>query len=150
MISKNFNYKLMFSFYVLQNVISMTDQLKLFAEYKEKLKAIAGEKKAAKILSEAFYVICVGTDDIANTYFTSPFRVVEYDIPSYVNLLISHASSFIKVYITMQPRSRENKLLLLVYTEQTQYKSTYDKKDTLFCWPYFIIFLCSIFIKTLL
>lgn len=75
----------------------MMDQLKLFAEYKEKLKAIAGEQKAAKIISEALYVICVGTDDVANTYFTTPFRVIDYDIPSYVNLLVSHASTFIKV-----------------------------------------------------
>ncbi|KAJ3688867.1 hypothetical protein LUZ61_018031 [Rhynchospora tenuis] len=81
---------------VIVNVIPMTDQLELFAEYKEKLKAIAGEQKAAKIISEALFVICVGTDDIANTYFTTPFRVIDYDIPSYVDLLISGAGSFMK------------------------------------------------------
>ncbi|KAJ3678590.1 hypothetical protein LUZ60_002393 [Juncus effusus] len=81
---------------VIVNVISMNDQLKLFGEYKEKLKQVAGEKKAAKIISEAFYLICVGTDDIANTYFGTPFRASEYDIPSYVDLLLSGATSFIQ------------------------------------------------------
>ncbi|KAF3335211.1 GDSL esterase/lipase EXL3-like protein [Carex littledalei] len=89
---------------VIVNVIPMMDQLKLFAEYKEKLKAIAGEQKAAKILSEALYVICVGTDDVANTYFTTPFRVIDYDIPSYVNLLVSHAGTFIKQLHAMGAR----------------------------------------------
>lgn len=80
-----------------QSVFSMTDELKLFAEYKEKLYAIAGEERGAEIVSEALYVVCAGTDDIANTYFTTPFRRPHYDIPSYVNLLIGGASDFIKV-----------------------------------------------------
>ncbi|CAL9164900.1 GDSL esterase/lipase EXL3-like [Musa acuminata AAA Group] len=78
------------------SVFSMTDELKLFAEYKEKLSAIAGEERGAEIVSEALYVVCAGTDDIANTYFTTPFRRPHYDIPSYVNLLIGGASDFIK------------------------------------------------------
>lgn len=80
-----------------QNVLSMTEELKLFGEYKERLKAIAGEERARSIVSNSLYVVCSGTDDIANTYFTTPFRVIQYDIPSYVDLLIRGASSFLKV-----------------------------------------------------
>ncbi|RRT47086.1 hypothetical protein B296_00053975, partial [Ensete ventricosum] len=79
------------------SVFSMNDELKFFEEYKEKLYAIAGEERGAEIVSEAFYMVCAGTDDIANTYFTTPFRRAHYDIPSYVNLLIAGASDFIKV-----------------------------------------------------
>ncbi|XP_072957845.1 GDSL esterase/lipase EXL3-like [Typha angustifolia] len=81
---------------VIVNVISMRDQLQLFGEYKERLKAIAGEEKAASIISQSLFIVCAGTDDIANTYFTTPFRSKDYDIPSYVNLLISGATTFIK------------------------------------------------------
>ncbi|OAY66219.1 GDSL esterase/lipase EXL3 [Ananas comosus] len=68
---------------VLVNVISMTEQLQLFGEYKERLKAIAGEERAKYIVSESVYLVCTGTDDIANTYFTTPFRKTHFDIPSY-------------------------------------------------------------------
>ncbi|OAY65211.1 GDSL esterase/lipase EXL3 [Ananas comosus] len=41
---------------VLVNVISMTEQLQLFGEYKERLKAIAGEERARYIVSESVYL----------------------------------------------------------------------------------------------
>ncbi|XP_010920107.1 GDSL esterase/lipase EXL3 [Elaeis guineensis] len=83
------------------NVIPMTDELKLFGEYKERLKAIAGEERAASIVSNSLYIVCSGTDDIANTYYTTPFRILEYDIRSYVDLLIRGASSFLEELIHM-------------------------------------------------
>lgn len=75
----------------------MADQLKMFEEYRERMKAIAGEERTASILSSSLYVVCAGTDDIANTYFTTPFRKPHYDMPSYVNLLVTGASTFLKV-----------------------------------------------------
>ncbi|XP_072955825.1 GDSL esterase/lipase EXL3-like [Typha angustifolia] len=77
------------------SVISMNEQLELFKKYREQLRAIAGEKRAAQIVSRSLFVVCAGSDDIANTYFTTPFRRHEYDIPSYANLLLQSASSFI-------------------------------------------------------
>ena len=76
----------------------MDDQLNLFKEYKEKLKAIAGEERAAYIISESIYCIVTGTDDLANTYFTTPFRKAEYDLLSYINFVVQSASSFFQVY----------------------------------------------------
>ncbi|KAJ3678589.1 hypothetical protein LUZ60_002392 [Juncus effusus] len=87
------------------NVISMPGQLKLFGEYKERLKQIAGEENMDKIISKAFYLICVGTDDIANTYFGPTFRSVIYDIPSYVDSLLSNATSFIEQLQTTGARN---------------------------------------------
>ncbi|PKA56007.1 GDSL esterase/lipase EXL3 [Apostasia shenzhenica] len=78
------------------SVISMPDQLKMFAEYKEKLKGIAGEARAAGIISGSLFVVCAGSDDLANTYYTTPFRKPHYDVPSYVNLLVSSASDFLQ------------------------------------------------------
>ncbi|OAY63393.1 GDSL esterase/lipase EXL3 [Ananas comosus] len=42
------------------SVLSMPDQLELFKEYKEKLKSIAGEKRASEIVSQSLYVDLIG------------------------------------------------------------------------------------------
>ncbi|KAK1261581.1 GDSL esterase/lipase EXL3 [Acorus gramineus] len=77
-------------------VLSPWDQLEMFEEYKEKLKAVAGEERAAIIVSESIYVLCFGTNDLANTYFSTPFRSAEYDLPSYINFVLRWATSFLK------------------------------------------------------
>ncbi|KAH0456140.1 hypothetical protein IEQ34_014047 [Dendrobium chrysotoxum] len=89
---------------VITSAISMPDQLKLFAEYKEKLKEIAGEERANNIVAESLFVVCSGSDDLANTYFITPFRQAHYDVPSYVNLLIGYSSQFIQKLYQMGAR----------------------------------------------
>ncbi|KAF6163809.1 hypothetical protein GIB67_016149 [Kingdonia uniflora] len=78
------------------SVISLPDQLKYFKEYINKIKATAGEKKTAEILSESLYIVVAGSDDIANTYFSTPFRRLKYDIPAYTDLMLQGASSFVQ------------------------------------------------------
>ncbi|XP_074560797.1 GDSL esterase/lipase EXL3-like [Curcuma longa] len=80
---------------IILNVIPMKKQLDLFSEYRSRLYSIAGADRGAEIISQALFVICAGTDDLANTYYITPFRR-NYDVPSYVNLLISSASEFIR------------------------------------------------------
>ncbi|XP_020596309.1 GDSL esterase/lipase EXL3-like [Phalaenopsis equestris] len=89
---------------IYSSAISMPDQLKLFAEYKGKLKNIAGEERADDIIKESLYVVCSGSNDLANTYFITPFRQPHYDIPSYVNLLVSYSSQFIQNLYQMGAR----------------------------------------------
>ncbi|XP_020574433.1 GDSL esterase/lipase EXL3-like [Phalaenopsis equestris] len=89
---------------IITSSISMPDQLKLFAKYKEELKNIAGKERADYIIKESLYVVCSGSDDLANTYFITPFRSAHYDIPSYVNLLISYSSQFIQNLYQMGAR----------------------------------------------
>ncbi|KAJ6840043.1 uncharacterized protein M6B38_312395 [Iris pallida] len=78
----------------LVSAISMDDQLDHFKEYMEKLKAIAGEERAAFIIAESRYMVVTGSDDLANTYFTAQIRKEQYDLPSYINFLVRSASSF--------------------------------------------------------
>ncbi|XP_039115428.1 GDSL esterase/lipase At3g14820-like [Dioscorea cayenensis subsp. rotundata] len=80
----------------ISGVFSVEEQLKFFDEYKEKLRGVAGDEKADSIISEALYIVCTGTVDFALTYFSTPFRSKHYDIPSYVELLVSSASTFLK------------------------------------------------------
>ncbi|KAJ0969921.1 hypothetical protein J5N97_022798 [Dioscorea zingiberensis] len=87
----------------ISHVISMNDQLELYKEYQGKLRTIAGERRAENIISKGLHIVCVGSDDIANTYFLTPLRKTHYDIPSYANLVVSYASSFFEI-LRFQPK----------------------------------------------
>lgn len=73
---------------------SSTGQLKLFLEYKEKLKVLVGEEEMARVISEGVYFTVMGANDLANNYFTIPLRRHQYDLPSYVKFLVSSAVNF--------------------------------------------------------
>ncbi|KAL5995675.1 hypothetical protein ACLOJK_025743 [Asimina triloba] len=78
------------------SVLSMNDQLEMFKEYIEKLKAAAGEERAAIILSQSLYIVCAGNNDLLITYFDTHLRNFHYDIPSYIDFLVQRASEFIQ------------------------------------------------------
>nr|CAB3448471.1 unnamed protein product [Digitaria exilis] len=79
----------------LASVISLPDQLSMFHEYLGKVRAAAGEAKAAEILSQGVFAICAGSDDVANTYFTMRARS-DYDHASYARLLVQHSAGFME------------------------------------------------------
>ncbi|KAI5319769.1 PREDICTED: GDSL [Prunus dulcis] len=76
------------------SVLSLSDQLDLFKKYLSKVNAAVGEARTATILSKSIYIVCLGSDDIANTYYSTPLRRPQYDIPAYTDLMIKSASSF--------------------------------------------------------
>ncbi|CAL4925132.1 unnamed protein product [Urochloa decumbens] len=78
-----------------QSVLTMDNQLDLFKEYKSKLARIAGAARAGEIVRTSQYMVVTGTDDLANTYFTTPFRR-EYDLESYIAFVVRCASEFVK------------------------------------------------------
>lgn len=77
-------------------VYSFADQLTQFKEYIAKLKGLVGEEKTDYILANSVYLVVAGSDDLANTYFTIGIRRLQYDIPSYADLMVSSASQFIQ------------------------------------------------------
>nr|GEV66315.1 GDSL esterase/lipase EXL3-like [Tanacetum cinerariifolium] len=77
-------------------VLSFADQLTQFKEYIEKLKGLVGEEKTSFILANSLFLVVAGSDDLANTYFTIGIRRLQYDIPSYAELMVSSASKFIQ------------------------------------------------------
>lgn len=78
------------------SVLSLSDQLELFKKYIGKIRAAVGESRTSTILSKSIYVVCAGSDDLANTYYSTPFRRLNYDIPSYTDLMATSASSFLQ------------------------------------------------------
>ncbi|CAN6311016.1 unnamed protein product [Urochloa humidicola] len=79
----------------IMSVLTMDNQLDLFKEYKWKLARIAGAHRAGEIVETSQYMVVTGTDDLANTYFTTPFRR-EYDLESYIAFVVQCAVEFIK------------------------------------------------------
>jgi hypothetical protein len=77
--------------------LSSTDQLELFREYKERLRDLVGEEEMGRVISEGVFLTVMGANDIANNYFALPLRRHEYDLPSYVEFLVSSAVNFTKV-----------------------------------------------------
>ncbi|XP_050126155.1 GDSL esterase/lipase EXL3-like [Malus sylvestris] len=77
-------------------VASLSDQLKQFKEYIEKLKGIVGEEKTNFIIQNSLILVVAGSNDISNTYFLSGVRELEYDVPSYTDFMLKYASDFIK------------------------------------------------------
>ncbi|KAF1873844.1 hypothetical protein Lal_00029550 [Lupinus albus] len=80
----------------LASVMSLSDQLEMFKEYIIKIKEAFGGKITARIVSKSIYIVCIGSDDIANTYAQTPFRSTQYDIQSYTDLMASEASNFLQ------------------------------------------------------
>ncbi|WOL07325.1 GDSL esterase/lipase EXL3-like [Canna indica] len=79
------------------SVLSMADQMDLFKEYRERVRGVAGEERASSIFSDSLYVVCAGSDDLANNYFLLPHvRMKTYDFPAYANFLARSASSFVE------------------------------------------------------
>ncbi|KAL9461785.1 hypothetical protein AB3S75_004727 [Citrus x aurantiifolia] len=78
------------------SALSMSDQLDLFKKALETIKATAGEEATANILSKGLFMVVSGSDDIANTYLSTPFRRGQYDINSYTDLTASSALSFLQ------------------------------------------------------
>ncbi|XP_070670284.1 GDSL esterase/lipase EXL3-like isoform X2 [Malus domestica] len=77
-------------------VTPLFDQLRQFEEYIGKLKGIVGEERANFILANSLCFVVASSNDIANTYFVAGVRKLEYDVPSYTDLMLNQASDFFK------------------------------------------------------
>ncbi|XP_061998969.1 GDSL esterase/lipase At3g14820-like [Rosa rugosa] len=80
----------------LQSVLSLSDQLDLFKEYKSKINTAIGNERTATLLSESLFMLSIGTNDLAINYFSTPLRSAHYDIPAYTDLLLELASNFLQ------------------------------------------------------
>ncbi|KAK3007330.1 hypothetical protein RJ639_016746 [Escallonia herrerae] len=80
----------------LVSVLSLADQLKMFNEYIGKLKGLVGEEETSNILANSLFLLVSGNNDLANTYYTIGLRRLQYDLPSYADLMVASASNFIQ------------------------------------------------------
>ncbi|XP_044512034.1 GDSL esterase/lipase EXL1-like isoform X2 [Mangifera indica] len=79
-----------------ETAIPLADQLELFKEYTEKLKNLVGENETKTIFTNSLFVVVVGSNDIANIYYNSHIRQLQFSISAYTDFLASSASNFLK------------------------------------------------------
>ncbi|KAK4279175.1 hypothetical protein QN277_016923 [Acacia crassicarpa] len=78
------------------SVIPLWRQLEYYKDYQNKLRAHVGEIKANETISEALYVMSLGTNDFLENYYTMPGRSSQYTPGQYENFLAGVAENFIK------------------------------------------------------
>ncbi|KAL5988036.1 hypothetical protein ACLOJK_035799 [Asimina triloba] len=78
------------------NVIPLFKELDYFKEYQSRLRTCVGEQKAAYIISEALYIISIGTNDFLENYYLLPRRKSQYSEDQYQDFLAGIARNFVK------------------------------------------------------
>ncbi|XP_031283166.1 uncharacterized protein LOC116141834 [Pistacia vera] len=79
-----------------ETAIPLSDQLKLFKEYTQKLKNMVGEEETNTIFTNSLFIVVVGSNDIANVYYNAHIRQLQLSIGAYTDFMASSASSFLK------------------------------------------------------
>lgn len=82
-----------------QMAIPMLDQLQMFTNYIRRLHVLVGRAETNHILNNSLFLVASGSDDFVLNYFSYPMRKLEYDIPSFVDYLVSKASTFLQVKV---------------------------------------------------
>ncbi|XP_072970192.1 GDSL esterase/lipase At2g04570-like [Typha angustifolia] len=78
-------------------VIPIWQQLEYYKEYRERLKSYQGEAKARETLSEALYIVSIGTNDfIENYYSPRSDRSSQFTVPEYEEFLLGIAEGFLR------------------------------------------------------
>ncbi|XP_052146554.1 GDSL esterase/lipase At5g03820 [Oryza glaberrima] len=80
----------------LYGAISLSRQLGYFKEYKTKVEAVAGGKKAAALTSESIYVVSAGTSDFVQNYYVNPMLAATYTPDQFSDVLMQPFTTFIE------------------------------------------------------
>ncbi|KAJ7960314.1 GDSL esterase/lipase [Quillaja saponaria] len=78
------------------NVIPLWKELEYYKEYQNKLRGYLGEEKANEILSEALYLLSLGTNDFLDNYYLLPGRRSQITVQQFEDFLIELAEDFIR------------------------------------------------------
>lgn len=74
--------------------IPLSQQLKFFEEYIEKLNGMVGQERTTFIITNSLFVIICGSNDIANNFFSLPTTQLQYSVASFTALMAHNARSF--------------------------------------------------------
>ncbi|XP_058070810.1 GDSL esterase/lipase At4g26790-like [Magnolia sinica] len=78
------------------NVIPLWKQLEYFKAYQMKLRTYLGEKSANRILTEAMYMISLGTNDFLENYYVLNRRSQQFTIDAFEDFLVGIADKFVR------------------------------------------------------
>ncbi|KAL0353024.1 UNVERIFIED_CONTAM: GDSL esterase/lipase [Sesamum angustifolium] len=83
----------------ISNVVSLSEQLDHFKEYRAKLEAAIGKDKTKELINNALFLVSAGTNDFVVNYFTIPIRRYNYTIPSYMNFMLQEARQLLQALL---------------------------------------------------
>ncbi|XP_051201750.1 GDSL esterase/lipase At4g26790-like [Lolium perenne] len=82
--------------HMLQAVLPMWKELEYFQEYQQRLAKHVGRDGAKHIVSNAAYIVSVGTNDFLENYFLLVTgRFLEYSVSEYTDFLVARAEEFL-------------------------------------------------------
>ncbi|KAL0319925.1 UNVERIFIED_CONTAM: GDSL esterase/lipase [Sesamum radiatum] len=73
----------------------MWRELEYYKDYQKRLRAYLGDSKAIDTLTNALYIISIGTNDFLENYYAFSQRRIQYTIDAYQEFLIGIARNFI-------------------------------------------------------
>lgn len=79
----------------LLGVIPLWKQVEYFKDYQSKLRAYLGQGKANLVISEALYLVSVGTNDFLENYYVLPDRKSQLTVQEYEDFLLGLTENFI-------------------------------------------------------
>ncbi|KAL1188733.1 GDSL esterase/lipase EXL1 [Cardamine amara subsp. amara] len=74
--------------------IPLSQQLKYYEDYIEKLKMMVGEERTNFIIQNSLFVVICGSNDIANDFFALPPVQLKYNVDSFTALMADNARAF--------------------------------------------------------
>ncbi|XP_022759897.1 GDSL esterase/lipase At2g42990-like [Durio zibethinus] len=85
-------------------VIPLWKEVEFYKEYQKKLRAYLGDREANGIISEALYLISVGTNDFIENYYALPQRKSQFTVQQYEDFLIAIAENFVRQIYSLGAR----------------------------------------------
>lgn len=81
---------------VLQNAISLSQQVEYYKEYQNKVVGIGGKVNATLIISGAIYLVSAGSSDFVQNYYINPLLNKVYTTDQFSNILMQSYENFIQ------------------------------------------------------
>lgn len=93
-----FPYRLLKIYFLLQNTISLSQQLENYREYKNKLVDITGKSNASSRISRGIHLISAGSSDFLQNYYINPLLFTTYTPDTFSDILLNSYDHFIQVF----------------------------------------------------
>lgn len=77
-------------------MIPLLKELEYFQDYQNKLRAYVGEAKAKEVITEALYIVSLGTNDFLENYYIFPQRRAHLSPTQFQDFLIGLAENFLR------------------------------------------------------
>ncbi|CAI0382531.1 unnamed protein product [Linum tenue] len=84
----------------------LSQQLREFNDYVNKVKEMIGEEAMAKLLAKSIVIISLCSNDIVQAYFNSHIRELQYDFSTYADILVKSATTFLMSSGNLDPDAR--------------------------------------------